>query len=55
MSMLMRIVFMMIKMMTGGAAGGVTINVHPSPGMNEVELASLVSRQLAFQLRAGSV
>ena len=45
----------MIKMMTGGAAGGVTINVHPSPGMNEVELASLVSRQLAFQLRAGSV
>jgi phage-related protein len=45
----------MIKMMTGGAAGGVTINVHPSPGMDEVELASLVSRQLAFQLRAGSV
>jgi len=45
----------MIKMMTGGAAGGITINVSPSPGMNEVELASLVSRQLAFQLRAGSI
>lgn len=45
----------MIKMMTGGAAGGVTINVSPSPGMDEVELASLISRQLAFQLRAGSI
>jgi len=45
----------LISMMTGGAASGVTINVNPSPGMDEVELASLVSRQLAFQLRAGSV
>jgi hypothetical protein len=45
----------LISMMTGGASGGVTINVNPAPGMDEVELASLVSRQLAFQLRAGSV
>jgi hypothetical protein len=46
----------LISMMTGGTTGGgITINVNPSPGMDEVELASLVSRQLAFQLRAGSV
>ena len=37
-----------------GAGGGMTINVHPSPGMNEVELASLVSRQIAFQMRRGA-
>lgn len=46
----------LISMMTGGTTtGGITINVSPSPGMDEVELASLISRQLAFQLRAGSV
>ena len=45
----------MITMLSGGVAGGVTINVSPSPGMDEVELASLISRQLAFQLRAGSI
>lgn len=44
----------MIKLLSGGAAGGITINVHPSPGMNEVELAALVNRQLAFELRKGA-
>jgi hypothetical protein len=44
----------MIKLLSGGPAGGVTINVHPSPGMNEVELAALVNRQLAFELRKGA-
>ena len=43
----------MIKLLSGGA-GGVTINVHPSPGMDEVELAALVNRQLAFELRKGA-
>lgn len=38
-----------------GGKGGQTFNVYPSPGMDEVELASMISRQLAFQLRAGSV
>jgi hypothetical protein len=30
-----------------------TVNVYPSKGMNESELASMVSRQIAFQLRRG--
>lgn len=30
-----------------------TVNVYPSQGMNESELASVVSRQIAFQLRRG--
>ncbi len=46
----------LITMLSGGTggAGGINITVNPSPGMDEVELASLVSRQLAFQLRRGA-
>lgn len=44
----------MISLLAGGAGGGMTINVYPSPGMNEVELASLVNRQISFQLRKGA-
>jgi len=43
----------MIKMFTGGAAGA-TFNIFPSPGMDEVELAALVNRQIAFELRKGA-
>jgi len=43
----------MIEMLSGGA-GGINITVNPSPGMDERELANLVSRQLAFQLRKGA-
>jgi len=32
----------------------VTVNVYPSAGMDERELASIVSRQIAFQLRKGA-
>jgi phage-related protein len=42
-----------IQLLSGGM-NGATINVYPSPGMDEVELASLVSRQIAFQLRRGT-
>jgi phage-related protein len=35
-------------------SGGATINVYPSAGMNERELAELVSRKLAFELRRGA-
>jgi phage-related protein len=35
-------------------SGGATINVYPSAGMNERELADLVSRRLAFELRKGA-
>ena len=45
----------MIAALSGGGGGGVNITVNPSPGMNETELANIVSRQLAFQLRAGGV
>ena len=44
----------MIDRLTGGGAGA-TINVYPSPGMDERELAELVSRKLAYQMRKGSV
>jgi phage-related protein len=44
----------MISLLSGGAGGGVNITVNPSPGMDEVELAALVSRQISFQLRRGA-
>jgi phage-related protein len=44
----------MIQMLSGGPTGGINITVNPSPGMDERELANLVSRQLAFQLRKGA-
>ena len=44
----------MITMLSGGKAGGITMNVYPSPGMNETELAAKISRELAFQLRRGA-
>jgi hypothetical protein len=43
-----------ISMLSGGAAAGATINVYPSPGMNEVELAALVNRQLSFAMKKGA-
>ena len=44
----------MIQLLSGGAGSGVTVNVYPSAGMNERELASVVSRQLALQFRTGA-
>ena len=44
----------MIQLLSGGAGSGVTVNVYPSPGMDERELASIVSRQLALQFRTGA-
>jgi hypothetical protein len=44
----------MIDMLSGGG-GGATINVYPSQGMDERELAELVSRKLAYQMRRGAV
>ena len=31
----------------------ITFNIYPSQGMKEQELASIISRQIAFQLRRG--
>ena len=45
----------MITLLSGGAVGGgINITVNPSPGMDEVELAALVNRQISFQLRRGA-
>lgn len=34
-----------------GPGGGATFNIYPSPGMDERELAKLINRELAFQMR----
>jgi hypothetical protein len=44
----------MIDYMSGGTGRGITLNVYPSAGMDERELANLVSRQLAYQMRKGA-
>jgi hypothetical protein len=43
----------MIQMLSSGSGAGATINVYPSAGMDENEIANIVSRKLAFQLRKG--
>lgn len=45
----------MIQLLAGGQGGGVNITVHAAPGMDEVELASVVSRQLQLQMRRGAI
>jgi hypothetical protein len=46
----------MIQMLSGGrGGGGPTINVYPSAGMDERELAEMVSRKLAYQMRVGAI
>jgi phage-related protein len=44
----------LITQLSGGGNGGTTINVYPSAGMDERDLADLVSRKLAFELRRGA-
>ena len=44
----------MINLLTKGGTAGATFNVYPSAGMDEVELAALISRQIAFQTRRGA-
>ena len=45
----------MIKLLSNSSNSktDLTVNVYPSAGMNESELASMVSRQIAFQMRKG--
>jgi len=43
----------MIELLAGDSRG-IQITINPSAGMDERELANLVSRQLAFQLRKGA-
>lgn len=45
----------MIQFLTNGTAGGgVNITINPSAGMDEKELAAVVSRRLAYELRRGA-
>jgi phage-related protein len=44
----------MIKFLTGGVQDRITMNIYPSEGMSETELASKISRELALQLRRGA-
>lgn len=43
-----------IDKLSGSGGKDVTINVYPSAGMDERELASIVSRQIAFATRRGA-
>jgi hypothetical protein len=43
-----------IDRLSGGAGKEVVINVYPSEGMDERELAAIVSRQIAFATRRGA-
>lgn len=43
----------LMKAMSSGNTSGINITVNPSAGMDEAELAEMVSRRLAFQMRAG--
>lgn len=43
----------MIEMLAGPGKG-VTVNVYPSAGMDERELAAIVSRQLSYAMRKGA-
>lgn len=44
----------LISALSGGSGGGSTINVYPSAGMNERDLADMVSRRIAFEIRKGA-
>jgi hypothetical protein len=44
----------LISALSGGSGGGPTINVYPSAGMDERELANMVSRKIAFEIRKGA-
>lgn len=46
-----------INMLAGdrGSSKSVNINVYASPGMDEIEIANIVSREISFMMRKGSV
>ena len=44
----------MMQFLTNGNAGGISITVNPSAGMDETELAAVISRRLAYELRRGA-
>lgn len=45
----------MIDYLSGGVGGGMNINIYSQPGMDEMQLAKMVSREISFMMRRGSV
>ena len=44
-----------ISELSGGAGGkGMTFNIYPSAGMDERELADMISRKISFMMRKGA-
>lgn len=43
------------ELSAGSGGGGMTFNIYPSQGMDETELANMVSRKVAFMMRRGAV
>ena len=37
-----------------GAGEGIVFNIYPSQGMNEIELANMISRKVAWNMRIGA-
>jgi hypothetical protein len=44
----------MIEALSSGSGKAINITVNPSAGMDERELADLVSRRIAFEIRKGT-
>lgn len=44
----------MIKSRGGGSGEGIVFNIYPSQGMNEIELANMISRKVAWNMRIGA-
>lgn len=45
----------MIQLLSGGNTNGMIINVYPPEGVDASEVASIVSREISFQMRKGAV
>jgi hypothetical protein len=43
-----------VKARGGAAREGIVFNIYPSQGMNEIELANVISRKVAWNLRIGA-
>jgi hypothetical protein len=47
--------YAMMTALSGSRGGGINITVNPSPGMDERELASIVSRRISHEIRKGAI
>lgn len=47
--------YAMLEAIKGSSRGGINITVNPSPGMDEKELAAMVSRRIAYEIKRGAI